>query len=310
MNFGTSWTGLEQLVPSGAELTRLWTGATWTEGPVWIPQRSAVRWSDIPGDRILEYSVASGESSVYAEGVEFTNGRILDQEGAVIQCSHGLRRVELDGGALDAGGDVRALVDSFAGRRFNSPNDVVISMDGSVWFTDPTYGIINANEGHLGSQEYGGCFVFRFDRSSGGLTAVITDMEQPNGLAFSPDESTLYVSDSSAAHHNIRAYPVSGTEIGPGRVFAEIESGAPDGFRVDTEGNVWTSSADAVLVFAADGTLLGRIPVPEVVSNLCFGGLDGRDLFITATTSLYHLPTLARDASTLWRNPAIFPPRA
>lgn len=296
MHFGTSLTGLEQLVPLGAELTRLWTGATWTEGPVWIPERSAVRWSDIPGDRILEYSVTSGESSVYAQGVEFTNGRILDQDGAVIQCSHGLRRVE-----LDTGGEVTALVDTFAGRRLNSPNDVVVSKDGSVWFTDPTYGIINSNEGHVGSQEYGGCFVFRFDRDSGELTAVITDMEQPNGLAFSPDESTLYVSDSAAVQHHIRAYPLSGTEIGPGRVFADIESGAPDGFRVDTEGNVWTSSADAVLVLAADGTLLGRIPIPEVISNLCFGGVDGRDLFITATTSLYHLPTLARDASTLWR---------
>jgi gluconolactonase len=297
MHFGRSLAGLESLVPPGAELTRLWTGATWTEGPVWIPGRSAVRWSDIPGDRILEYSVASGESSVYAEGVEFTNGRILDLDGAVIQCSHGLRRVE-----LDAGGEVTTLVDRFEGRRLNSPNDVVVGKDGSVWFTDPTYGIINANEGHLGSQEYGGCFVFRFDRSSGELTAVITDMEQPNGLAFSPDESTLYVSDSSAAHHNIRAYPVSGTEIGPGRVFAEIESGASDGFRVDTEGNLWTSSADAILVFDPDGTRLGRIPIPEVISNLCFGGADGRDLFITATTSLYHLPTLARDASTLWRS--------
>jgi gluconolactonase len=301
MHFGTSLAGLESLVPSEAELTRLWTGGTWTEGPVWIAERSAVRWSDIPGDRILEYSVATGESSVYAEGVEFTNGRILDQDGAVIQCSHGLRRVELDAGGPDSEAQVTALVDSFDGRRLNSPNDVVVSRDGAVWFTDPTYGIINANEGHLGSQEYGGCFVFRFDRSSAELTAVITDMEQPNGLAFSPDERTLYVSDSSPAHHNIRAYPVSGTEIGPGRVFAEIEAGASDGFRVDTEGNLWTSSADAVLVFAADGTLLGRIPIPEVISNLCFGGADGTDLFITATTSLYHLPTLARDASTLWR---------
>jgi gluconolactonase len=271
-----------------------------------MPERSAIRWSDIPGDRILEYSVTSGESSVYAQGVEFTNGRILDQEGVVIQCSHGLRRVELDAGAPDAGAQVTTLVDSFDGRRLNSPNDVVVSRDGTVWFTDPTYGIVNVDEGHLGEQEYGGCFVFRFDRASGELTAVITDMEQPNGLAFSPDESILYVSDSSPAHHNIRAYPVAGTEIGgteigPGRVFAEIEAGASDGFRVDTEGNLWTSSADAVLVFASDGTLLGRIPIPEVISNLCFGGADGTELFITATTSLYHLPTLARDASTLWR---------
>jgi gluconolactonase len=306
MNVGSSLAGLERLVPSGAELTRLWTGGTWTEGPVWIPERSAVRWSDIPGDRILEYSVASGQSSVYAEGVEFTNGRILDQDGTVIQCSHGLRRVELDTGSLDAPVEVTSLVDSFEGRRLNSPNDVVVSRDGAVWFTDPTYGIVNVDEGHLGEQEYGGCFVFRFDRSSGVLTAVITDMEQPNGLAFSPDESTLYVSDSAPAQHNIRAYPVSvteigGTEVGPGRVFAEIEAGASDGFRIDTEGNLWTSTADAVLVFAADGTLLGQIPIPEVISNLCFGGPDGRDLFITATTSLYHLPTLARDASTLWR---------
>ena len=291
--------GLVGLVPEGAELRKLGTGARWAEGPVWHPERASVLWSDILGDRILEWSSATGETSVYRSGVEFTNGRTLDLDGRVVQCSHGLRRGERDEG----GGRITVVVDSFEGRRFNSPNDVVVARDGSVWFSDPTYGITQPGEGHPGEEEYGGRFVFRHDRNTGDTVAVVTDMVQPNGLAFSPDESVLYVADSSGvgvaggSNHHIRAYDVADGRCSGGRVFAVVEPGVPDGIRVDTAGNVWTSAADGVHVHAPDGSLLGRIRVPEVVANCCFGGPDGSTLFMTATTSLYAIETRATDAA-------------
>ncbi|MEO8906938.1 MAG: SMP-30/gluconolactonase/LRE family protein [Microbacteriaceae bacterium] len=285
------------MIEPDATLARLATGATWSEGPVWLAASSSVRWSDIPGDRILEYSTIDRSTSVYATDVEFTNGRTLDHDGSVIQCSHGRRRVE-----RDDQGTVTGLVDSFDGVRLNSPNDVVVASDGSIWFTDPPYGITIAREGHPGDREYGGCFVFRLDRDTGELSAVITDMEEPNGLAFSPDERVLYVSDTSAAlreggNHHIRAYEVVDGRCTNGRVFAVVDPGLSDGIRADVDGNVWTSAADGVHVYNAAGTPLGRIAVPEVVANLCFGGADGRDLFIAASTSLYGIRTLTTDAA-------------
>ncbi|MDP9027888.1 MAG: SMP-30/gluconolactonase/LRE family protein, partial [Actinomycetota bacterium] len=173
----------------GSSLERLWTGAVWSEGPAWIATTGRLRWSDVVGNRILEFDAATGEVEEYARDVEYVNGRTLDLDGRVIQCSHGRRRVE-----RDVGGVVAAIVDRFEGHRFNSPNDVVVAADEAIWFTDPPYGIRpDGREGHPGEQEYGGCFVFRFDESTGELSAEITDMEHPNGLAFSPDESLLYV---------------------------------------------------------------------------------------------------------------------
>ena len=287
------------LFASGATATLLASGATWSEGPVWIPSRDSVRWSDIPANRILEFHLRSAELTVYQTDVEFTNGRTLAHDGSVIQCSHGRRAIE-----RDVDGTVTTLVDRFEGARLNSPNDVVIAQDGSIWFTDPPYGIVQPHEGHPGEREYGGNYVFRFEPETGRLDAVITDVEEPNGLAFSPDESILYVSDTSAAlrtdgtgNHHIRAYDVISTQCANGRVFAVIEPGVSDGFRVDLDGNVWTSSADSVQVYNPEGIRLGRIPVPETVGNLCFGGPDGTDLFLAASTSLYRIRTNARDAS-------------
>jgi gluconolactonase len=291
--------GLRDLVPEGAELRRLATGSRWAEGPVWHPQRGSVLWSDILGDRILEWTMATGETTEYRTGVEFTNGRTLDLDGGIVQCSHGLRRVE-----RDDGGRITVVVDSFEGRRFNSPNDVIVARDGVIWFTDPTYGITQPGEGHPGEEEYGGRFVFRHDRSTGETVAVVTDMEQPNGLAFSPDESVLYVADSSGVgvaggqNHHIRAYDVAGGRCSGGRLFTTVTPGVPDGLRVDLHGNVWTSAADGVQVFSPDAAPLGRVAVPEVVANLCFGGPDGSTLFITATTSLYAIETRVTDAAS------------
>lgn len=273
-----------------SEPERLYTGAVWLEGPVWLPGERVLRMSDIPNDRILEYSEATGVTRVYAGAVEFTNGMTLDREGRVVRCSHGRRRVERE----DAG-DVVPIVDRFGAARLNSPNDVVVASDGAIWFTDPPYGIHSDVEGHRADPEYGGCHVFRYDESSGELTAVVTDVVHPNGLAFSPDESILYVSDTSAlvdpdGHHHIRAYDIGDGACRDGRVLAEISPGVSDGFRVDREGRIWTSSESGVQVLNPGGDVIERIPLPEKVSNVCFGG-DGHDLYITASTSLYRVRT-------------------
>ncbi|MFJ5955960.1 SMP-30/gluconolactonase/LRE family protein [Paenarthrobacter sp. NPDC092416] len=280
-------------------LEKLFEGTVWAEGPVWLPESQTLRWSDIPNNRILEFNPATGRAHEYATAVEYTNGRTLDHDGSVVQCSHGRRRVE-----RDRDGVVTVIVDSFGGRRLNSPNDVVVAGDGTVWFTDPPYGILPGTiEGHQGEQEYGGCYVFRFDPASNELTPVVTDLVHPNGLAFSPDESLLYVADTAGpglgVPFRIAAYPVAGGVCGDGTTFVELEDGmASDGFRVDVEGRVWTSAGPSVRVYAPDGGLLAAVDVPERVSNLCFGGADGSDLYITATTSLYRLRTSTGDATS------------
>jgi len=293
------------LLEPGAELEQVATGSTWAEGPVWLPERRAVRYSDIPANRILEFSEQTGRLSVYAEDVEFTNGRTLDLDGSVIQCSHGRRAVE-----RDCDGEATTLVDSWHGSRLNSPNDVIVRSDGTVWFTDPSYGIENASEGHPGVLEYGDRYVFRFEPRTGRLDPVVMDVEAPNGLAFSPDERILYVADSSLAPaggvanpdrpggHAIHAYDVfEGRHAKNGRTFVDVDPGLPDGLRVDVAGNVWTSSEDSVQVFSPLGERLLRIPVPEVIANVCFGGDDGRTLYVTASTSLYRIRTTTTDGA-------------
>jgi gluconolactonase len=288
---------MSPLLAPDASLERLYTGTEWGEGPVWLPDLRALRWSDIPNNRIMQYLADDGRTVVYREKVEFTNGRTLDLDGAVVQCSHGRRAVE-----REAGREVTVLVDRWQGRRLNSPNDVVVAADGSIWFTDPPYGIISTREGRIADQEYGGCYVFRFDEQRDELTPVITDMVHPNGLAFSPDERILYVSDTGwvrdkADPRHIRAYDVEDGGCVNGRVFAEIDEGWPDGFRVDEAGRLWSSSGDGVRVFAPDGELVLHLPVPEKIGNLCFGGPDGRDLYIAATSSLYRIKTTTRNAA-------------
>lgn len=276
----------------------LFTGSVWAEGPVWVPSSRTVRWSDIPNNRILEFNPDTGATREYAAGVEFTNGRTLDADGSVVQCSHGRRRVE-----RDRDGTVTGLVDSFQGRRLNSPNDVVIARDSSIWFTDPPYGILpGTTEGHEGEQEYGGCNVFRFEPASGALTPVITDLVHPNGLAFSPDESVLYVADTAGPGYGvplrIATYSVRAGQCSPRTSTLELEDGhAADGLRVDVEGRIWTSAGPSVRVYSPSFELLDTIAVPETVSNLCFGGPDGQDLYLTATTSLYRIRTTTTDAA-------------
>ena len=279
-------------------LERLYTGTVWAEGPLWVPSSQTLRWSDIPNDRILEFHPDTGVTREYATGVEFTNGRTLDADGSVVQCSHGRRRVE-----RDREGTVTGLVDSFQGRRLNSPNDVVIARDAGIWFTDPPYGILpGTKEGHEAEQEYGGCHVFRFDPASGTLTPVVTDLVHPNGLAFSPDESVLYVADTAGSAHGvplrIAAYAVRDGHCSARTGTLELEDGhAADGLRVDVEGRIRTSAGPSVRIYSPSFKLLGTITVPETVSNLCFGGPDGQDLYLTATTSLYRIRTTTTDAA-------------
>lgn len=293
---------LLSVLDPAATVERLGGGAQWSEGPLWLPEERAVIWSDIPGNRVLRWSENSGAVTVDRTDVEFTNGRTLDQDGRVVTCSHGRRAIE----RTERDGTTTVLVDRFGAARLNSPNDVVVASDKAIWFTDPPYGIVQSHEGHPGSREYEANFVFRFDPETGALTPAIEDVEEPNGLAFSPDEKLLYVSDTSAAlrddasgNHCIWVYEVlPGWQCVNRRLFATISPGLPDGFRVDVRGNVWTSSADSVQIFAPDATRIGRVPVPEKVGNLCFGGKARDTLFIAATTGLYRLPTLTTGAGS------------
>jgi len=249
-----------------------------------------VIWSDIPNDRLMRYEEVDGTVSVFEHMCGHHNGHTLDRAGRVIACEHGGRRVS----RREHDGRLTILADRFDGRRLNSPNDVVEKSDGSVWFSDPTYGIDSDYEGHAAPSEIGASNVYRIDPADGTVAAVVTDMVQPNGIAFSLDERILYVADTGASHvpdlpATIRAYDVAadGRSLGPARTFATCESGFFDGFRLDRLGNVWASSGDGVRCYAPDGTPIGVVPVPEVVSNLTFGGPNRNRLYITAQTSLY-----------------------
>jgi gluconolactonase len=288
---------LASLVSPGAQLRRLWTGAQWTEGPVYLAGEDAVLFSDIPGDRVIRWSARDG-GSVFLEPAGYHNGHALDLDGSVIACSHGDRRIE----RLHLDGTREPLVDRYRGMRLNSPNDVVVKRDGTIWFTDPPYGILSDYEGHKADPEIGACLVFRFDPRTGALDAVTDAMVHPNGLAFSLDESLLYVSDTEGwgnpggPHHILAFDVVDGRRLEAPRTFYDCPAGVPDGFRLDEHGNVFTSSLEGIHVVAPDGSLIGRIPVPERTSNCVFGGPDGRTLFITAGSSLYAIDTLVRGA--------------
>ena len=278
-------------------LEKLCTGAIWSEGPVWMQEDGSVLWSDISNNRMLRWSEADG-MAVWRDRVEFTNGHTREADGSLLHCSHGLRaivRTRFDAGLSNPSDEI--VVDRYQGKRLNSPNDVVVKSDGSIWFSDPPYGIVSDREGHQAESELGDCYLFRFDPATGELRVVSDFVEEPNGLAFSPDESLLYVSDTSAAlrsddsgHHHIVAFDVvDGQELNNPRVFAVIEPGLPDGFRIDKHGFVYTSSEDSVQIYHPDGKRIGRIAVPEKIGNLTFGGTARDQLFIAASTSIYRI---------------------
>lgn len=284
-------------VLGSARLEELHSGCRWTEGPVWFADHDCLYFSDIPNERVLRYLPADNSVSTYLKASNFANGHTRDLQGRLISCEHGPRRVT----RTETDGSITVLADRFEGKRLNSPNDVVVKSDGSIWFTDPSYGIISDYEGFASEQEQPVHGVYRIDGQSGEISLMIGDFIQPNGLAFSPDESRLYVADSGASHdasapRHIRAFDVVEDgrglrEVGP---FAVIDTGIPDGFRVDTDGWIWCSAADGVHVFDETGKLCGKLKVPQTVSNLTFGGPRRNRLFITATTSLYAIYVNAR----------------
>jgi gluconolactonase len=272
------------------EPERLATGAGWLEGPTWVGDRLLV--SDIPGNRVLSWREGQTEFEVAIPDAEFSNGRTRSRDGRVYQCSHGRRGVE----ELHPDLTTTLLVDRHEGVRLNSPNDLVVARDGAIWFTDPPYGILLPDEGHPGELEYGACWVFRYVPSTGELTPVIIDLDRPNGLAFSPDESVLYVANSfDHDGFKVWAYDVVDGRCGPARLFYTGRKGVIDGFRVDTEGLVWLSDDDSIAVTDAEGVLLGSLDLPERVANVCFGPKG--QLFIAATTTLYRIQTYSADAA-------------
>lgn len=271
-------------------LETLYTGCRWAEGPAWFAAGRYLVWSDIPNDRMLRWDETDGSVSVFRQPAMNTNGHTVDLEGRLVSCEHRGRcvtRTEHDGRRT-------VLADRFEGKRFNSPNDVVVKSDGGIWFTDPSYGIDSDYEGDASPSEIGARNVYRIDPVTGAVSCVADDFVQPNGLAFSPDESLLYIVDTGFTHrpdgpHHVRRLRVSadGKTLGGSEVFATCRAGLYDGLRVDAHGNLWLSAGDGVHCHAPDGTLLGKIRVPETVANVCFGGPKLNRLFICGTTSLY-----------------------
>ena len=287
------------LIVGSAKLERLYSACRWAEGPVWFKDGDFLLWSDIPNHRMMRYQ-PDGSVSVFRANSNFSNGNTRDRQGRLVSCEHGTRRVS----RTEYDGTITVLADRFEGKSLNSPNDVVVHSNGSVWFTDPTYGIMTDYEGFKAEPEQPTRNVYRLDPETGELTAVVTDFLQPNGLVFSSDETKLYVADSGSSHtagapRQIRVFDVmDGKTLTSSREFCRLADGVPDGLRSDVHGNIWTSGGPAVHCYAPDGTLLGRIHIPEGVSNLTFGGPRGNRLFVTATTSVYSIYLATNGAQT------------
>ena len=274
-----------------AAVERLHTGCRWSEGPVWFGDARHLLWSDIPNDRILKWDEQSGTVSVYRSPSGYANGHARDRQGRLVTCEHGGRRVT----RTEIDGRITVLADRFEGRRLNSPNDVVVKSDGSIWFSDPIFGIASDYEGGRAEPELPQN-VYRIDGVSGALSVVAENLRGPNGLAFSPDESILYLVESRATPNRlILALDVEGETLTNRRIVIDAGPGTPDGFRLDIDGNLWCGwgmgreDLDGVMVFNPAGTAIGRIRLPERCANLCFGGAKGNRLFMAASQSLYAL---------------------
>ena len=287
------------LILANAQVETLFTGTRWGEGPVWFGDAGCLLWSDIPNNRMLRWVEGVGVS-IFRQPSNFSNGNTRDLQGRLVTCEHAGRRVT----RTEYDGRITVIADSYKGKRLNSPNDVVVKSDGTIWFTDPPYGILTDYEGGRAESELGVNNVFRFEPRTGDLTVVADDFVKPNGLAFSPDEAILYVSDTAQSHdpkgaHHIRALAVKdGNRLAGGKVFVEVSPGMSDGFRVDEQGNVWTSAGDGVHCYSPSGELLGKVRVPEVVANVTFGGPRKNRLFIAGATSLYSIYLACRGIQT------------
>jgi len=286
---------IERHVPSfgklcliNSHLEKLWEGSRWAEGPVYFGDGRHLLFSDIPNDRIMRFDETSNLTSVFRAPSRNSNGQTRDRQGRLVTCEHGGRQVT----RTEYDGNTTVLADNYDGKRLNSPNDVVVSSDGAIWFTDPTYGIDGDYEGRDAESEIGGSHLYRICPEGREAEIVADDFVKPNGLAFTADEGTLYVSDTGATHEeggprHIRRFSVDGKRLSGGEVFSVCDRGLYDGFRLDIQGNLWASAADGVHCISPDGVLLGKILIPETASNVCFGGPKRNRLYITATTSLY-----------------------
>jgi gluconolactonase len=290
----------KKLAHGNVHLEKLYTGCRWAEGPAYFAAGKYLVWSDIPNDRVMRFDETDGSVSVFLAPAMNHNGHSVDREGRMVSCEHRGRcisRIEHDGSR-------KVLADRFKGKKLNSPNDLVVKSDGSIWFTDPTYGIDSEYEGDAAPSEIGASNVYRLDPANGEVTAVATDFIKPNGLAFSPDEKQIYIADTGISHvedgpKHIRVADVSadGRTLGSAKLFATCTTGVFDGFRLDAKGNIWTSAGDGVHVYAPDATLIGKIKIPEVVANVCFGGPKRNRLYICGTTSLYAIYVNAQGAT-------------
>ena len=265
------------------KLKQIFSGMLWGEGPAYIPHLDTLVWSDIPNNRMLKFT--NNKVSEYKNPSNFCNGNTIDIEENVISCSHGGRCIYRTNDNLE----VETLVDNFNGKKFNSPNDLFVKSDGTIWFTDPPYGILSDYEGYPAKQEYEGCYVFSFDPKTKKLEVVIDDLDRPNGIAISPDEQKLYVADTGENIKHMYAYDMFNGYPENKKLIYDFKPFFSDGFRCDKDGNIWTSAGKAIKCFNPEYKLIGQIIVPELVSNLEFGGKEGNILFVTATTSLYSL---------------------
>ncbi|BCH25477.1 gluconolactonase [Mesorhizobium sp. L-8-10] len=287
-----------RLVNDAAHVDRLYTGCRWAEGPAYFAAGRYLAWSDIPNDRMLRYDETDGNVSVFRQPSNHSNGNTTDRQGRLVTCEHGGRRVT----RTEHDGSITVIAERWNGKRLNSPNDVVVRSDGSIWFTDPAYGIETDYEGHKAESEIGSCHVYRVDPATAAVEAVITDMVRPNGLAFSLDERQLYVADTGRTHGqehpaHMRVFDVGEAGgVSGGRVFADCTAGLFDGFRLDDEGRIWTSAQDGIHCYHPDGTLIGKVKVPEATANCVFGGPKRNILYICGTTSLYAVRLMVNGA--------------
>ncbi|MGI4952393.1 MAG: SMP-30/gluconolactonase/LRE family protein [Janthinobacterium lividum] len=282
-----------------AAVERLATGLRWAEGPVWFGDARHLLVSDIPNNRILKWDEVTGQVSDFRRPSNYANGNTRDRQGRLVTCEHGLRRVS----RTEHDGSIVTLIDRFDGKRLNSPNDIVVKSDGSIWFTDPFFGILGDYEGDRAEQELP-TNVYRLDSATGAVTVLESEVPGPNGLAFSPDERTLYLVASRGEPREILAYDVTddGRIVNRRTLISASDGGTPDGFRVDEDGNLWCGwgmgkpELDGVMVFDPQGMPIGRIALPERCANLCFGGRRRNRLFMAASQSIYALYVNTRGA--------------
>ena len=271
------------------EFTKIHSGMKWAEGPCYIKSHKKLYFSDIPNNHLLSWD--GSNVKIEKDPSNFINGNTEDLEGNLISCSHGGRCIY----KTDINGNTTTLVDKYLDKKLNSPNDVVVKSDGSIWFTDPPYGILSDYEGYKGDMEYGACYVFRYDPKENNLEVVSKDFLKPNGLAFSVNEDKIYIADSGGSHdvtapNQIMVYNIiENKNLKNGKVFHKFNPFFADGFRVDKDDNVWTSAGKGIKCFNPQGEVIGQLLLPDLVANLTFGGENNNILYVTSSSNLYSM---------------------